>query len=84
MHHYLRSKPLRGGKVVASPKDGTIYCVTISIPGDMRRMRKPKYAEIADFSKKAFCNAFTIDGNRCTMQAMDQDGNICDEVTVEK
>jgi murein DD-endopeptidase MepM/ murein hydrolase activator NlpD len=84
VHHYLRTKPLRDGKVVDSPKDGTIYCVTISIPGDMRRMRKPEYAEIADFSKKAFCNAFTIDGNRCTMQAMDQYGNICDEVTVEK
>ncbi len=84
VHHYLRSKPLRGGKVVDSPKDGTIYCVTVSIPGDMRRPQKPDYAEFTDFSPKAFCNAFTVDGNRCTMQAMDQDGKICDEVTVEK
>ncbi len=84
VHHYLRSKPLRGGKVVDSPKDGTIYCVTVSIPGDMRRPQKPDYTEYTDFSPKAFCNAFTIDGNRCTMQAMGQDGKICDEVTVEK
>ncbi len=84
VHHYLRSKPLRGGKVVDSPRDGTIYCVTISIPGDIRRPQKPDYAEATDFSSKAFCNAFTMDGNRCTMQAMDQDGNICDEVTIEK
>ena len=84
VHHYLRTKPLRGGKPAASPADGTIYCVTISIPGDQRRMRKPDYAEVADFSEKAFCNAFTIDGNRCTMRAMDQDGNIFDEITVEK
>ena len=84
VHHYLRSKPLRGGKVVDSPKDGTIYCVTVSIPGDQRRPQKPDYTEFTDFSPKAFCNAFTIDGNRCTMQAIDQDGNICDEVTIEK
>lgn len=84
VHHYLRSKPLRGGKVVDSPKDGTIYCVTISIPGDMRRPEKPDYTEFTDFSPKAFCNAFTIDGRRCTMQAIDQDGKICDEVTVQK
>lgn len=84
VHHYLRSKPLRGGKVVDSPKDGTIYCVTVSIPGDMRRPQKPDYTDFTDFSPKAFCNAFTIDGNRCTMQAIDQGGKICDEVTVEK
>jgi hypothetical protein len=84
VHHYLRTKPMRGGKVVDSPKDGTIYCVTVSIPGDQRRPMQPKYADAVDFSEKAFCTGFTIDGKRCTLQTIDQLGNVTDELTVEK
>ncbi|GMU91420.1 MAG: hypothetical protein AMXMBFR4_04780 [Candidatus Hydrogenedentota bacterium] len=83
-HAYLRTYPMKDGKPVASPGDGTIYAVTVS---------GTKYYEQEqhDYAEVAFPNVSTyqvIDiytrPNQLTYRAYDTLGNVRDEVVIEK
>ncbi len=83
VHNHLRSYPVRGGKRVASPAEGTIYITSVSIPGDRMPNPKPPLIE-AGASGPGFCNLIHIDGNRLTFRALAKDGAAKDEFSIQK
>jgi hypothetical protein len=83
VHYYLRTKPMRDGKPVASPAEGTVYAVSIAIPGARRPVPKPRYAETT-FCDGALYQTIAIDGKRLTYRAYNAEGNIRDEFVIEK
>jgi len=84
VHHYVRTHPLKNGKAQDAPADGTIYVVTVSVPGRDRPPRTHPRAALMKGSEKALCNVFTIDGDRLTMTAIDSDGNVHDKLEIVK
>ena len=83
VHHYLRSKPLRGGKPVASPNEGTIYLISIAIPSRDWSGEGPDYAEVI-FSGPALYQTLHIDGNTLEFRAYSADGEERDRMTLQK
>lgn len=84
VHHYVRTHPLKAGQVQPSPKDGTIYVVTVSVSGRDRPPRSHPLAAFMKGSAAALCNVFTVDGNTVTMKAIDAEGNVQDQLVVTK
>lgn len=84
-HGYLRTKPMHGGLVAASPAEGTVYVVSVS--------GAKRYA-VGDFSyaEKTLDHTATwqhIDiqtegGDVLTYRAYTQEGTLVDELTIRK
>ena len=83
-HAYLRTYPMKDGKPVDSPAEGTIYIVSVS---------GTKYYELGDFdyTEKGLANTSTyqvldlqISGNRLVYRAYDLEGEEVDEFVIEK
>jgi len=83
-HAYLRTWPMHGEKRAASPKEGTIYIVSVS---------GTKYYEQGNFDYTEFgmTNVSTyqvldirIDGDKLTYKAYDGEGKVRDEFVIEK
>ena len=84
VHYYLRTFPLRDGEIMDNPEDGTIYLLSVAVPGRERPPIKPRYAEVVDLSGIPTCTAFIVEDNRLVMRAYDADGNVRDTFTIEK
>ncbi len=83
-HAYLRTFPMKGGKKVDSPKDGTIYVVSVS-GTKMYRQDKRDYTEFGMTNTPTFqVLDLMIDGDRLVYRAYDIDGKLRDEFTIEK
>jgi acid phosphatase type 7 len=83
-HAYLRTYPLRGSQRVASPKDGTVYVISVS--GTKSYSQPPHdYTEVG-FTKVATYQVLDIQisGNRLVYRAYDIDGKLHDEFVIEK
>ena len=84
VHHYMRTLPMRDGKPVASPADGTIYLITVSLPDRDNTLPKPAYAAALSFTGAPFYQTFSFDGNRLVSRCCSMDGKIQDEFTIAK
>ena len=84
VHYYLRTFPLRQGKRVASPADGTVYLVSFSVNERPHPGAHPDYAEKVDYSGTALYQAITVDGKKLTMQSIGLDGAVRDEFVIQK
>lgn len=84
VHSYLRTHPLKDGKPMPSPAEGTIYLITVSVAGDPGPAVLPDYAAAVDRSGAPLYQLFSIEGNRLTTRAYDKDGNVHDQLIVEK
>ena len=84
VHHYVRTYPLKQGRRVDSPAEGTVYMVTVAVPSRVRTLPKPSYAVVAEHSGLPLYQIFTVNGNRLVTRSCDVDGNIHDELVVEK
>ena len=84
VHHYLRTWPLKAGKRVETPADGTIYMISVSIDGPPEFGAAPDYAEIVHRDGHATCVAFSISGAQLVMNAYTADGSIYDTFTINK
>jgi hypothetical protein len=83
-HAYLRTYPMKNNERVASPKEGTFYIVSVS-------GIKMYEQGLRDYTERGFTNIATyqtldiqISGNRLVYRAYDIDGNLKDEVIIEK
>lgn len=83
-HAYLRTYPMKGEKKVASPKEGTVYIVSVS--GTKMYEQDPR-----DYTEFGMTNTATfqvldiqISGNRLVYRAYDIDNNLKDELIIEK
>ena len=83
VHYYMRSKPIRDGQVVDSPTEGTIYLISIAIPGREWRGDAPEYAEVL-FSGPPLYQVLHIDGNTLELRTYSADGEERDHLIIEK
>jgi hypothetical protein len=85
VHRYMRSHPINRGQPVASPAEGTIHVISIGIPGrgGERQLPSNDYAA-TKFRGVALYQTFDIDGNKLVYRAYDADGNVKDELIIEK
>jgi hypothetical protein len=82
-HYYMRSKPLRGGKVMPSPNEGTLYLISIGTTGKNKGLEKEPYAEV-QFSAEHLYQHVTVDGKSLSYKAYDFDGNMVDQFRLQK
>ena len=83
-HAYLRTYPMKEGKRVGSTKEGTVYIVSVS--GVKMYDQDPR-----DYTEFGMTNTATyqvldiqISGDRLVYRAYDTDGNLKDELVIEK
>jgi hypothetical protein len=83
-HAYLRTYPMKDQQRVGSPKDGTIYIVSVS--GTKMYSQDPR-----DYTEFGMTNVSTyqvldiqISGDRLVYRAYDLDGKLRDELVIEK
>ena len=83
-HAYLRTWPMKGGKKMDSPAEGTVYIVSNS---------GAKFYDQGDFDYTAFGMTnvslyqvldLRIDGNKLTYKSYDIEGKLRDEFVIEK
>ncbi len=82
-HYYMRSKPVFNEKVVDQPSQGTIYVISVGIPGDHKNLPPEDYAEVHD-SKGWLYQHIEISKHKLIYKSLDIEGNIKDEFVIEK
>lgn len=83
VHYYLRTHPMKNGQRVDSPAEGTIYLITVSVPGRDRDRKQPGHTAI-QFGGDPLYQTFDVDGERLVTRAYDLEGKIRDEFTIQK
>ena len=82
VHNYLRTKPMKDDKPVASPSQGTVYLVSIGIPDNDTQPVLP-FAEL-QLSGEMLYQKVSINGNKLEYKVMNIDGLIRDQLTIIK
>ncbi|WP_428656387.1 fibronectin type III domain-containing protein [Runella sp.] len=83
VHYYMRSKPMYAEKPAASPAQGTIYTISISIPSHHKNWPEEPYAA-ARFQSGPVYQHIRIDKNELTYRCLDPKGNVKDELKIVK
>jgi hypothetical protein len=84
VHHSLRTHPIKAGQPVKSPRDGTVYLLTIALPNSPPAEPVPPYIAALDRSGVPVYQLFTIKGNRLVTRSCDLQGKTRDELIIEK
>jgi acid phosphatase type 7 len=83
-HAYLRTHPMKAEKRVASPKEGTVYIVSVS----GTKMYDQADREYTEFGMTQVATYQTLDiqisGDRLVYRSYDIDGNLRDELVIQK
>jgi hypothetical protein len=83
IHYYMRSKPMKGGKVVSSYNDGTTYVISVGIPAHTRQMGDEPYAVTRNTEGHLFQNV-KIDGNKLSFVSVNMNNKVIDSFTIQK
>jgi len=83
IHYYMRSRPMRGGSVVPSFEDGTVYTISISIPANHDDMTAEPYAE-KQYPDGYYYQYMQIDGDLLTYTVYDEEGIVRDQFNICK
>ena len=83
VHYYMRSRPMKSGKVVESFDDGTVYAISISIPWKHDKITEEPYAVI-QYPEGYFYQYMQIDGRVMKYTSFDQHGVVRDQFTIQK
>jgi len=84
-HGYLRTKPMRAGKEVSSPAEGTVYVIAVSGTKYYELVEPDCAAKtIARVSTYQVIGIETGQENRLTYRAYDMEGNVRDEMIIVK
>jgi hypothetical protein len=84
VHDFVRTHPIKQGQRVSSPAEGTVYLVTVAVPNRLGQMPKPDYVAVAEHPGSPLYQIFTINGKRLVTRSYDVEGNVRDELVVEK
>ena len=79
----MRSKPLHQEKVVEDPSQGTIYLISVGIPGNHQDIPDEYYAVVYDEGGWQYQH-LEIKGNRLSYRSLDINGNTKDSLIIEK
>jgi len=82
-HYYLRSKPLKEGKVMPTPADGTIYLMSVGTTGKNKEMKPADYAAI-QFGADHLYQHVEIDGKSLRSTTYNAEGNTLDTFSIIK
>ncbi|MDN3687845.1 purple acid phosphatase family protein [Cyclobacterium jeungdonense] len=82
-HYYMRSKPLRNDQVQSSPRDGTIYWISIGTTGKNEDIPREPYAEV-QFPASHLYQYITIDGNELRAETVNLDGEQVEQFSINK
>jgi hypothetical protein len=83
IHYYMRSKPMKGGKVVSSYHEGTAYVESVGIPTKPEKRPEESYAAVRDFHGDIY-QYVKIEGNKMNVIAVHSDNKVIDEFTIKK
>lgn len=81
-HAYLRTVPMLGGSEAKDPAEGIIYVVAVS--GTKYYDQAVRDYVAAAYTELSTYQVIDIEGNQLTYRAYDIDGNVVDEVVIEK
>ena len=83
IHYYMRSNPMKGGKVVKSYNDGTAYIISVGIPAHAREMTEEPYAAVRNNEGPLFQNV-NINGKVLTYVSVNSDNKVIDSFSINK
>jgi len=83
LHYYMRSKPMKEGKVVSSYRDGTAYIISVGIPNNDHDLTAEPYAEIRNAAGHLY-QYVKIVGNHLYYESVNAQGKMIDSFTLEK
>lgn len=83
MHYYLRTKPIYADKTVDDFSKGTVYMMSISIEGKQEEWPEEPYAVIR-YPGGPLYQHVTIEGRTLRLICYDPQGNIKDQMSIEK
>ena len=83
IHYYMRSKPMKDGKVVASYNDGTAYVISVGIPANAREMTDEPYAAVRNNEGPLFQNV-KINGDELSFVSVNADNKVVDSFKIKK
>jgi len=83
IHYYMRSNPMKDGKVVASYNDGTAYVISIALPTHFNQITDEPYAAKRDLDGQLY-QYMKIDGTQFTYEAVNLKGKVIDSFRVKK
>ncbi|MGN6339886.1 MAG: fibronectin type III domain-containing protein [Ginsengibacter sp.] len=83
IHYYMRTKPMKAGKVVSSYKEGTAYVESVGIPTKPEKRPEEPYTVVRNFSGDIY-QYVKIEGNKLSFAAMNSDNEIIDFFSIVK
>ena len=83
IHYYMRSMPMKGGKVVDSYKEGTAYVESVGIPTKPEKRPEEPYAVVRDFNGGIY-QYVKIEGNKLSFKAVNSDNKVIDSFSIKK
>lgn len=83
IHYYMRSNPMKDGKVVKSYNDGTAYIISVGIPAHAREMPEEPYAAVRNNEGPLFQNV-KINGKVLTYVSVNSDNKVVDSFNITK
>jgi len=83
IHYYMRSKPMKEGRVVPSFKEGTVYVVSIGTTTHDHEMSPEPYAAVRNAIGPLY-QYVKIDGAKLSYQAFDSQNKLIDSFEIKK
>jgi len=83
IHYYMRSSPMKGGKVVGSYNEGTAYVESVAIPTKPETHPEESYAVVRNFNGDIY-QYVKIEGNKLNFTAVNSDNKVIDSFTIKK
>jgi hypothetical protein len=83
LHYYMRSKPMKDGKVVSSYKDGTAYIISVGIPNRDRNLTEEPYAEVRDAAGHMY-QYVKIEGDNLWFESVNFQNKLIDKFQLKK
>lgn len=83
IHYYMRSKPMKGGQVVSSYKDGTAYVISVGIPNRDHEMTPEPYAALRNSTGHLY-QYVKVDGSKLRFETYDNQNKLIDSFDIKK
>ncbi|HEX5154683.1 MAG TPA: metallophosphoesterase family protein [Parafilimonas sp.] len=83
IHYYMRTKPMKGGKVVGSYNEGTAYVESVAIPTKPETRPEEPYTVMRNFNGDLY-QYVKIEGNKLSFTATNSDNKVIDSFTIKK
>jgi hypothetical protein len=83
VHYYMRSKPMKGGQVVSSYKEGTVYTISIATSTKDHEMSPEPYAAVRN-TLGPFYQYVKIDGSKLKSETYNNENKLIDLFEIRK